>query len=166
MSFTIRPARVEDADRLGDVHVLAWQQTYAHELPADLLAGLDPSQRADGWRRAIERNAHDGGRFVAEVDGQIVGFAVAGPSREENPPAPLELYMIYLVAAHQGIGAGQALIDAALGDNPASVWVSAGNPRAIAFYRRNGFVPDGAAKPFEIDGASLSEIRMVRGATD
>lgn len=44
-----------------------------------------------------------------------------------------------------GSGLGQALLDTAIGTEPAYLWIMAGNPRAEAFYRRNGFVPDGLA---------------------
>jgi hypothetical protein len=53
------------------------------------------------------------------------------------------------------------LLDAAIGDRPASLWVLDDNPRAREFYRRNGFAPDGAEKLDERWG-SIREIRMVR----
>jgi hypothetical protein len=53
------------------------------------------------------------------------------------------------------------LLNAAIGDAAASLWVLRDNPRARAFYRKHGFVENGMCKTephFEID-----EIRMVRG---
>ena len=38
---------------------------------------------------------------------------------------------------------GQRLLDAALGDEPATLRVFRDNARARRFYARNGFVPDG-----------------------
>ena len=57
--------------------------------------------------------------------------------------------------------AGQALLDAVLGEEPAQLWVAEANPRAIRFYERNGFRADGATltDPAVED---LREIRMVR----
>ena len=57
------------------------------------------------------------------------------------------------------------LADAALGDDPASLWVLEDNPRARAFYRRHGFDPDGAVKTHTVDGAAIREVRLVRGGT-
>jgi GNAT superfamily N-acetyltransferase len=80
---------------------------------------------------------------------------------DDPPPRERQLWFIYLLASAQGSGAGQALLDDVLGDEPASLWVFEANPRARAFYAKNGFVPDGARQPSGFDGAP-DEIRMVR----
>ena len=69
--------------------------------------------------------------------------------------------MLYVLREHHGSGAGQALLDAVLGEEPAQLWVAEANPRAIRFYERNGFRADGATltDPAVED---LREIRMVR----
>lgn len=48
-----------------------------------------------------------------------------------------------------------------LGTAPAVLWVAQGNARAIAFYRRNGFAPDGTTMT---DPAipGITEVRMLR----
>jgi hypothetical protein len=48
---------------------------------------------------------------------------------------------------------------AAIGDDPACLWVYRDNPRASAFYVHHDFIPDGSEK---IDSAGILEIRMVR----
>ncbi|PZE62480.1 GNAT family N-acetyltransferase [Curtobacterium sp. MCLR17_044] len=53
----------------------------------------------------------------------------------------------------------QALLDTVLADRPASLWVAADNLRAHAFYRRNGFTPDGAESAF---GPIPRTVRLVR----
>ncbi|OYC98682.1 hypothetical protein CI089_05020 [Microbacterium sp. Yaish 1] len=119
---------------------------------------------AAGAENTGPQRTHDLGRtWVAVTGGSIVGFAVSGSSRDVPPVAPVELYAIYVLAAHHGTGAGQALLDAALGDERASLWVLDDNPRAHAFYARNGFRPDGAAKDDTSWGESISEVRLVRG---
>lgn len=55
---------------------------------------------------------------------------------------------------------GQRLLDAAIGDRDAFLWVFRDNPRAPAFYVRNGFAPDGAERVEKFFGPV--EIRMVR----
>ena len=60
-------------------------------------------------------------------------------------------------ARYHGSGAGRALLDAVVGDEPASLWVVNPNPRAQAFYRKAGFVPDGMIKD-----EGIPEIRMMR----
>jgi GNAT superfamily N-acetyltransferase len=154
--ITIRRAVPEDAERIADIHVTGWRETYAHLLSAEFLAARssDPARH----RASIERGTPV---FVAELDGEIVGMACAGPSQDDDHPRDLQLWFIYQYARAHGSGTGQALLDAVLGDSPAYLWVAEGNPRARAFYARNGFVPDGERK-IEPTWEDLAEIRMVR----
>ncbi|MCY0906197.1 GNAT family N-acetyltransferase [Arthrobacter sp. H14-L1] len=98
---------------------------------------------AQGYRRGLEAGT---AAWVAEDETHIVGIATASQPREENPPRALELRTLYLLSAHYGSGAGQGLLDASVGTGPCMLRVASENPRAIAFYRRNGFTLDGAQK--------------------
>ena len=90
--------------------------------------------------------------WVAELDDRIIGIACAGNGMnwwEEHfdpPPAdiPWILDRLYVIPEALGSGAGQALFDVAVGDRSAYLWIIVDNHRAERFYRRNGFVPDGA----------------------
>ena len=159
-ALIVRPARDADADAIAAVHVRAWQEAYAHLLPADFLAGLDVAARAARWRAIVAEPEVD--VFVAAVDGVLVGWASAGPGRGDAPVRDRELEGIYVLAAHHGSGAGQALLDAVVGDAPAFLWVAERNPRAEAFYRRNGFRRDGAAKHEPVGPHGIDAVRMVR----
>lgn len=159
MAFEIRPARMADAEALAFVNVTAWRDTYRDVLSAEFLAALSIEERVDSWRRALERARVPA--MVTEVDGEVRGYAVAGPPNSEEAPRDLQLYMIYQLASEHGTGSGQALLEAAIGDRPAFLWVAERNPRAIAFYRRNGFEPDGLRDLAE-QWENLAEIRMVR----
>lgn len=99
--------------------------------------------------------------LVAVADEQVVGLAWTAPSRDAPPVRELELVGLYLLADHHGTGLGQALLDAALGNQAASLWMAQDNPRARAFYARNGFTPDGAGK-VEPSWENLIEVRLVR----
>jgi GNAT superfamily N-acetyltransferase len=90
-----------------------------------------------------------------------VGFAQAVPSRDDPPVRSLELATLYLRAAQHGSGLGQALLDAAVGDRPTSLWVVEANARARRFYERNGFTADGAREVLE-SWEGLVEVRLVR----
>lgn len=54
------------------------------------------------------------------------------------------------------------MLIAAIGEEPAFLWVLDGNQRAIAFYRRHGFELDGVTK---MDPVAGLELRMVRRQT-
>lgn len=163
-SLRIRRATAEDALGIARVHVRSWRESYGHVFSAFLLDGLNVQARAERWRRILTAGAEV---WVAEVRARtgerIVGWASAGASRDTDGPAPLELNGIYVLRDHYGTGAGQQLLDAALGDAPAYLWVLADNPRAQAFYRRNGFLPDGTTKVDTFGGEPANEVRMVRG---
>ena len=113
------------------------------------------------WRLRFEMDGPDGIVVVATgPDGGIVGFASAGPTRDEDAPTEWELYSINVMAAHHGSGVASQLIAAALARRPATLWVIRDNARADAFYRSHGFRVEGASQIHE--GTGASEIRMIR----
>ena len=118
---------------------------------------------AGRWRLRFEMDEPDGIVVVATgSDGEIVGFASAGPTRDEDPPTQWELYAINVLAEHHGTGVADRLITAVVAERPATLWVVMENTRAQAFYHRYGFGIEGATKAHE--GTGASEIRMVRNA--
>lgn len=165
--YAVRPPRIADADALGELHVRVWRQAYAGVMPADYLASLRPADRAERWRSIAAEEAEgvaaaDGKvtRVAEHPDGGIVGFATVAPARDDDPPVPLELWAINVLAEFHGTGAAGQLLAATLGDRSAYLWVVEGNERAIAFYRKHGFEPDGERAVHDASGAS--EVRMVR----
>jgi ribosomal protein S18 acetylase RimI-like enzyme len=111
-------------------------------------------------RLRFEMDEPDGIVVVATgQDGEIVGFASAGPSRDEDAPTGWELYAINVLAAHHGTGIADQLINAVIAQRAATLWVVADNARAQGFYRRHGFGVEGAAKVHE--GTGAPEVRMI-----
>ncbi len=109
----IRAAQPEDAMDIGHVHVNSWRTTYRGLLPDSVLAAQSIGQRAAIWRQAAKAALTGESRsfvLVAEdsTDG-IIGFASAGPEREEGSGFDGELYAIYLLQSHQGRGIGRQL---------------------------------------------------------
>lgn len=159
MTVEVRRAVPADAATIANIRVTSWRESYTHLLSAERLARLDAGSEAPRWRQSL------GGTrstiWIAERDGDAVGFAVARPPRDADAPRDLELGLIYVLEEAQGSRAGQALLDAAIGDAPAMLWVAEDNPRAHAFYRRNGFRADGARK-VEHEWEGLVAVRLVR----
>ena len=156
MTFTVRVPDPSEATEIADVHVQTWREAYSHLLPEGFFDDEYVRGRHRMWTGRRIR--------VADEDGRIIGLAVAGPSApagEEVPPRERQLYMLYVVAAAHGRGVGQALLDAVVGDEPAVLWVAKDNPRAIAFYRRNGFAFDGLEQTYP-GVPTLVDARMVR----
>jgi GNAT superfamily N-acetyltransferase len=160
MTIDVRPAVLADARGIAEVHVKVWQEAYAHLVPGDALSRLSVDQRELRWNEIIPWPTAT--IWVATDGGVVVGFAGSGPSRDSNPPRDLELQSLNVLASHYGTGAGQRLLDGVIGDAPAMLWVADDNPRARAFYARNGFVPDGTTKVGPVAGTPVLEARLVR----
>ncbi|WP_026537296.1 GNAT family N-acetyltransferase [Arthrobacter sp. 9MFCol3.1] len=162
MEYQIRQAAGGDADAVVRMHTRAHEECYGHLLSA---AFFD-ARRASIPERVEKRRPYlDSAepRIIALDKGnEIVGFADAGRGRDDDLPGELELYSIYTLGRTHGTGLGEALLRAALGDLPAYLWVLEANPRAQAFYAKNGFQPDGTRKLLSPDWEELPEIRMVR----
>lgn len=162
MPPTLRRAESEDLDALAACQTACWRETFTGLVPPEHMD--DPRYegiRRDEWARRLDAGLH----VWLAVDGeQIIGFASAGPSRDTDPVAPVELYQLYLRAFAHGGGLADRLLDAAIGDAAASLWVWEGNVRARAYYARRGFLPDGVAKADGPTAAPL--VRLVRAAGD
>lgn len=158
--FSLRSPRVGEAEALAELHLLTWEQTYGGLFPPSAWGPDARVQRVRMWT-AICEGRPEWRTALAESAGEVVGFAHVGPSVDDPPVRDRHLWFIYLLDVAQGSGAGQALLDEVLRDEPASLWVLEQNPRAIAFYEKNGFVRDGARQPtgFATGG---DEIRMLR----
>ncbi|WP_458781025.1 N-acetyltransferase family protein [Arthrobacter sp. D3-16] len=168
MSLAVRRAVPADVERLAEVHVRCWQETYRGMLSERFLASQVPANRLPLWHHLLD-GAEPAEAWVACDDALIVGFAgirraPSGDSRHTSGPpssGDLELWGLYLLASHQGLGLGRRLLEAALGGTAASLWVAADNGRAIGFYRHFGFAPDGGTDVIP-DWENLREIRLVR----
>jgi GNAT superfamily N-acetyltransferase len=156
----VRIARGTDATAVERIRVDAWRVAYRKLLPPDELDAMavDPTR----WLVRFETPPTGWTGLVAERDGQVIGFAVVGPSRDESEVG--ELYAIYVAPAAWSTGAGRALIEGAERQlateyDVATLWVLKGNDRACRFYERSGWSPDGATKTEERWGVPSPELR-------
>lgn len=145
----IRPAQVEDAGQLADIHLRTWQAAYRDLLSAHYLCGLSATveQRAAGIGEAIAMRKMS--VYVAEQRGLLIAWASFGSSRDADAvPSTGELRAINLLPQvwSQGIGRRlwhkvrqQLLYD---GFSQATVWVIQGNQRALGFYQSAGFAQE------------------------
>ena len=158
---TIRPATPGDAEAIGTLHMAAWRETYGHLLSEVFWNEHTPEASVARWRRTLARTDPPPEVHVAVEGDTVIGFVWSGPALTENAPRDRELYALYLLASQHGTGTGQRLLDAAIGDSPVSLWVAEDNPRATAFYVKNGFAFDGA-RDVVPSMENLVELRMVR----
>lgn len=179
-SVGVRAACAADASAIALVHWQSWRETYAGLVPEERLGVEALERRHTQWGRRLAAPRPQGERIlVGLVDGEVVGWASGGPGvrgdrpvahlaggragagREATTPASWELQGLYVLRVHHGSGVAQELLDAAVPDGPAFLWVARDNPRAQAFYRRNGFALDGMSVVEQRLGG-LVAVRMVR----
>lgn len=172
----VRFATHADAGVVADIQIRGWRAAYRGLVPDAILDGFDVDQRTTRWAELIKRARRDATRIwvvsaetgAAADDAPVLGFAMAGPARDESAPPPDgagEIYAIYVDPDVIGSGCGRALFTAATGEllargyDPIVVWVFEDNPRARRFYEAAGFRLDGARNTIDFDGTPIDEIR-------
>jgi GNAT superfamily N-acetyltransferase len=151
----------DDAAAVGDVIVAAGRAAWSHIFDTGRMR-QDPAR----WAAMIE----EAERFwVAEDGGRVVGFAAAGPATDAARGGDCgELLMLHVHPEAWGTGVAGRLHDTALehlaatGFTRAVLRTEERNHRALAFYRRRGWTPDGTALEREHEGARLREPWLVR----
>jgi len=161
LGIQVRPAVEQDAPAMARVHVESWRETYRGLMSDAVLDDPDfIARREKFWTAALTDPRYAAEQVaIAERDSLLIGIAMAGPAQEPAVDWSAQLYLLYTYTAVHGLGAGAALLDAVI--EPTSVvglWVADPNPRAQAFYRKHGFLPDGTDRAED----GVNEIRMVR----
>ncbi|WP_353068667.1 GNAT family N-acetyltransferase [Tunturibacter empetritectus] len=103
----VRATTGDDAGAIAHVHVASWQTTYAGLVPEAYLAGLKETERESQWREWLTLDVDV---FVAELEGEVVGFVSGGAIREPVEGFDAELFAIYLLREAQRRGIGMALL--------------------------------------------------------
>jgi len=153
----VRPATPVDAEAFAACHLACWREAYSSLWGADRFDGMDVARLATRRRKEIESGVAD--HYLVEEGDEVIGIAIAGPTRDDDPQTERELYAIYIREAHQGTGLADDLLRAAISDGPATLWTYRDNARASAFYVHHDFIPNGAERT---DSEGILEIRMVR----
>lgn len=164
---SVRPATVGDLATIAKIHVRSWQHAYRGQMPDWVLDGLDEGKRAARWLEWLDKPGYR--LDVALRDGAIIGFCSLIPCRDEGADDAVgQIAALYIDPSSWRVGAGTALVDAALahartvGYRALTLWVLTANDRARQFYERVGFAPDGASKVDTRPGYSLAELRYRR----
>jgi len=166
----IRRATTADAAALARFAERTFVETYsAQNTPDDMVAYVSATFGEAHQRAELEDAARV--TLLGEMDGTLVAYAQIRPGA---PPAcvhatcALELARFYVDGAWHGRGVAHALMDAvhdaarARGGDVLWLRVWERNARAIAFYRRCGFV-DAGMQTFRL-GRDVQRDRVMRRA--
>jgi GNAT superfamily N-acetyltransferase len=123
----------------------------------------------DVWReRAVRASAGcDSATFIAERDGQWVGFATGLARQNDLENAGSLLVSMFVDRTARRVGVGVALTESVsawawtCGAAHLTLWVASGNDPAFALYQKCGFRPTGATKPID-HTPTLAEYEMIR----
>jgi len=145
---TLRSASPADATQLAEFARRNFAETFGpSNTPEDLELHLSYTYSPDIQRRELSNPRFT--TILAESEGKLAGYAQL---RETKAPAsvtsgePIELLRFYVDRPWQGRGVARLLMEAvfaaARGRGAGSVWLCVWqeNPRAIAFYEREGFL--------------------------
>ena len=156
MSIIIKKMETDEEIRgKAYVHWRSWQEAYRGIVSQDYLDRLT-LEKCEKMAFSWPENT-----FVAKEYGRVIGFVCYGDRGEEAPDVG-EIFALYVLADYYGKGVGRELMDAGLEQikrfSQVRLWVLKENGRAIRFYEKCGFQPDGAE--MISPNISAAEIRM------
>lgn len=168
-SIVCRPLELAEIDAFTEFHVQCWKESYRDIMTEQFIEGLNFVGRSRWMADGIK----DGSvcMLVAEIEGSFIGYIALTPpysDKDKERGRVVEMLGLYILPAYWGTGLAQALFDKAveaIGGQPyeeLTLWVIAANERAIGFYTKNGFTPDGSVNPGDPVKWPYPEIRMTR----
>lgn len=147
----LRAATPDDLDAIATLHATVWRDTYRDLAPAAAIAALGVDARRARWTAILGAPDPRQRIVVAEREGRVAGFGLAGPTTGPEFGGRGEVKFLYVDRAHPRQGIGRRLLAdmarhlAATGHAGMALAVVVGNAPAIAFYEALGGRPVGRA---------------------
>jgi RimJ/RimL family protein N-acetyltransferase len=167
--FLVRRAFAMDIPALANLGPATFRETFGGLLPGEAIEARMAVTYAPE-RLTADLEDPDQAWFLADSAEGILGFAAlqkAAPPSCVKGPEPLEFGRLYVQRAWQGRGPGSALLEASLAEarcrGARTCWLLAWdqNLRALAFYRRHGFLEVGR-HTLTFGGRDLEHLVMAR----
>ena len=138
------------------VHWKSWHEAYPGLVDQEYLDALTLEKCekiAYSWPNNL---------IVAKHEGRVIGFIGYGDRGNEAPNTG-EIFALYVLSEYYGKGVAQQLMKTGLEQlnhySQICLWVLKENKRAIRFYQKCGFIPDG--QELNSPNIGATEIRMV-----
>ena len=141
------PVTIRDADPRRDAAACA--AIYAPSVEDSFVSFEDQAPDASEMEARIAAVSATHAWLVAEVDGEVAGYAYACPFRERAAYRWATSVSVYVAAGRVGQGLGRALYEELFarlrrqGFQAACAGITLPNPASIALHERLGFVPVG-----------------------
>ncbi len=137
----IRNGRPGDAESIAELHAASWRTAYAGIMPKSFLNGALLADRLTVWRGRLDADPSASGLFVAEENGELLGFVYSTPT----PDGRVLLDNLHAAPGRTRSGIGTRLLRHALEwaaikfpGRAVYLEVLQANTAAIAFYERRG----------------------------
>lgn len=144
MTVTIRSAQHADAQSIARLHYQTWRETYRDLAPEAIFEVMIERVRLSRWQEMLALERRGRTILLAEANGQLAGFGVAGPPSHEVFLNRAEVKFLYVDAAFKRMGIGRNLLiqlarhKMEFGYGGIALGVVVGNDPAIAFYEALG----------------------------
>lgn len=167
-NVALRPARPGDEYACSHVHIQCWREAYEGIVASEFLDELPARylQRVQRWKAILANQGQERNRVLVAVHGEeVVGFASAGSSRDEQFANVGELWSLYLLRAFNNKKIGYLLLCQTMkflrtqGHTSAFCWVLEDNPTR-AFYERTGARYLGSSKRISIGSKEYNELAL------
>lgn len=163
---TYRQANILDYKKIAELHVKSWQQHYRGNFSDNFLDREAAAERDRVWKSRLTCPSPDQYVMVAELDGELCGFACA--YKDEHVHYGTLLDNLHVARSAQGKGVGRNLIglvaQEALNNDPSAkmyLWVLENNVSAFGFYERLGGVKLETVVGNDIGDKEVLKCRMV-----
>jgi len=147
----IRPALVDDAGSIADIHIRSFLESYAHLPKTHRAAREGLGERVRTWERRL-RDPEKTTLIAVQGEG-VVGFIHIGRSPDSDAGEWTgHIFSVHVDPVLTGSGIGSRLVSTATaeltheGFRTATLWAVSDNERACRFYDRLGWRRDGAVR--------------------
>ena len=139
----LRRASLADARAIASIRIECWRTTYRGVIPDAYLDGMSIEESAAQWSTILAMLPEKEQQicvFVAETDGQVIGFVSSTVLPIAKMGLQAELSGVYLLPAWQRCGIGKRMVQKvarnllAQGVNSLLVWVLSENAIARNFF--------------------------------